>query len=427
MVLAGAVAHIGVDAIRRTRDERARLRSLATVAAAALREAPATMEPPRRGEVLRRLRQGDEHTGLVADRTAHALIAAGAADAVAIVDGSGEIARYWPTRGTPLPRLPVPPRGAGGRVGRLEETTVPTTLACVALGTDSAATADGFACVLSATPLLDGHPWVQGAWVATGMVAFGLLGYLAASNYLRRRVCTPLERVLAAGVEAGADPLLRREDEIGAIARRLNDLSAELQDAREDAQRLRHTLESTVTRETKQISTQLRRAERVAELDALTGLANRRYIHERLEGVFSEQRSRKVNLAIVMLDVDNFKPLNDQAGHAAGDALLRFVGELLRGSLREGDVGVRYGGDEFALVLVDVTGAQAREIAERIVRLFARQTAVAKLPAPVTLSAGVASLDEVVATSGAELLAHADDALYRSKRGGKNVVQAARN
>lgn len=425
MVVAGAVAHLGVEALQRSAERRARLGATAALAASTLRAPPGAMLPSRRGETLRRLNTVGDELNEVAERVAGALIARSAVDALAVVTASGDVVRYWPKVALPAEHLAVPPLTDLSRIADTPGPAGVSTMACAALSDHPHATADGFVCVISAKPP-SAAAWSQGAWVATGMVAFGLLGYLGAVTYLRQRVYGPLERISAAGGSDSAG-LLAREDEFGALARQINALTQDLHDAREDAQHLRQTMEHTVTRETKQISSQLRRAERVAELDALTGLANRRFIHERLEAVFSEQRARCVNLAVVMLDVDNFKPLNDRAGHAAGDALLRFVGELLRGSLREGDVAIRYGGDEFALVLVDVSGMQARVIAERLVRLFARQAAVAHLPAPVTLSAGVASLDEVAATSGAELLALADDALYRSKRAGKNLVQTARN
>jgi diguanylate cyclase (GGDEF)-like protein len=342
---------------------------------------------------------------------------------------------YWPVVEGGPNRLIIPRAGEIGRIEVAGEDGPPTALqtACASLGAPSAAWAGGFACVLSHDRVGQGrsasgaggsHSLPDGTFLA-GMAALGAIGFALSLRCLHRRVVAPLGRITTAIQRIPADESLEQEDEFGAIARRLDELCEELQLAREDAQRMQNSIDYTVLRETKEISTQLRRAQRAAELDPLTGLANRRFIDERLEAVFSEQSSRGVNLAIVMLDVDNFKPLNDLAGHAAGDALLRFVGALLRGSLREGDVGVRYGGDEFVLVLVDVCGAQARSIAERLVRLFAQQATAAKLPGHVTLSAGVASLDEIGAASGAELLARADDALYRAKRGGKNIALSA--
>lgn len=414
--------------------QRSRLTEMAEIAATLIREQPPPT-PSAGGDATVRAPSGGMDDWAEVRGHARALLGGGRLDGLAVTDTAGDVLFYWPVVEGGPNRLIIPRAGEIGRIEVAGEDGPPTALqsACASLGAPSAAWAGGFACVLSHDRVGQGRSALgaggsqslpDGTFLA-GMAALGTVGFALSLRCLHRRVVAPLGRITTAIQRIPADESLEQEDEFGAIARRLDELCEELQLAREDAQRMQNSIDYTVLRETKEISTQLRRAQRAAELDPLTGLANRRFIDERLEAVFSEQSSRGVNLAIVMLDVDNFKPLNDLAGHAAGDALLRFVGALLRGSLREGDVGVRYGGDEFVLVLVDVCGAQARSIAERLVRLFAQQATAAKLPGHVTLSAGVASLDEIGAASGAELLARADDALYRAKRGGKNIALSA--
>ena len=269
------------------------------------------------------------------------------------------------------------------------------------------------------------------AWIFALVVALALafvgataLGRLETSTFRPLRKLS--QEVLAAAVQHAPRFAVENVDELERIALGVEQLRAELEHADHRATRLQRSIDSTVERETRQITLKLKRAEREAEVDALTGLANRRFIEERLNGLLGEFAERGARLAVIMLDVDHFKPLNDLAGHAAGDDILRFVGELLRGSLREGDVAIRYGGDEFAVVLLDVSGDHARDTAERLIRLFAQRVATMNLPTPVSLSAGVATLETAGACNGENLLARADAALYQSKRAGRNTVHVSR-
>ncbi len=210
--------------------------------------------------------------------------------------------------------------------------------------------------------------------------------------------------------------------ELEQIARSFGTLKNELHDSQRQTVALERRAESNAAEETKKIQRLLTRARKDAEHDSLTGLTNRRFIEERLEPIFQEQISQHVNVVIAMFDVDNFKPLNDTEGHAAGDQILRFFGELLRGSLRADDVGVRYGGDEFAAVLMGITDEQAHDICNRIVKMFNRQMSLMGIKTKVTLSSGFASRSATGAHSAKELLAQADAALYEAKRNGKGRV-----
>ncbi len=148
-----------------------------------------------------------------------------------------------------------------------------------------------------------------------------------------------------------------------------------------------------------------------AERDALTGLANRRAFEQALASL----AARSVPAALVMLDIDHFKSLNDTEGHEAGDAALVALAEVLRSCTRPGDLPFRYGGEEFGVLLPGLGAEAAVRVAERI-----RAAAEARLPR--TVSAGVAYAPPVLHE---KLVAEADAALYRAKRGGRNRVNYA--
>jgi len=173
------------------------------------------------------------------------------------------------------------------------------------------------------------------------------------------------------------------------------------------------------------VGLQLRRVKDQAATDPLTGLRNRAYLEKQFEPLFQQQVVRNAELAAVMLDVDNFKTYNDMHGHQAGDALLRSIGALLRGSIRPSDVGVRYGGDEFLLLLPGANAEQAAMIAGRIIKHFGEKIGCLGQKVSVSMSAGVASLQRDACESGQALVKQADVALYAAKRSGKNMVSTS--
>lgn len=161
-------------------------------------------------------------------------------------------------------------------------------------------------------------------------------------------------------------------------------------------------------------------------VDALTGLATRSWLQDSLPVAIAEHRNANLPLTGVFLDIDHFKSVNDTFGHAVGDAVLRTTAKVILSSIRTYDVGVRYGGEEFLVVLLRTTTATGMAIAERV------RTGMLAIPwkdhglngRGVTISCGVAQLrdDE----DSAMWLKRADDALYDAKSGGRNqVVRAA--
>ncbi len=162
----------------------------------------------------------------------------------------------------------------------------------------------------------------------------------------------------------------------------------------------------------------------LATSDGLTGLLNRRAFEEHLHRELSAAARRKRPLALMMIDIDDFGSVNNTYGHQVGDAALCLVSGVIRAHLRESDAGGRYGGDEFTVVLPDLDAAHAADIAERLRAALAAETcraaAEGSLPQIYT-SIGVASFPAHADDAGA-LIKAADDALYESKRMGKNCV-----
>jgi diguanylate cyclase (GGDEF)-like protein len=157
--------------------------------------------------------------------------------------------------------------------------------------------------------------------------------------------------------------------------------------------------------------------------DEVTGLYNRRFFSLRLEEEISRFRRFNHPVSVVVLDVDGFKSVNDEFGHAVGDETLRDIAQILMKHSRGINVVSRYGGDEFAVLLVETSKTGARLYADRI------RHVVATFPfshgKTVTASFGVSSLPDDEATTSEGLFRAADEALYAAKRAGKNQVMGA--
>jgi diguanylate cyclase (GGDEF)-like protein len=166
-------------------------------------------------------------------------------------------------------------------------------------------------------------------------------------------------------------------------------------------------------------------AEETARRDALTGLANRRGMDEVVETIWSDANSRDSLVAVVMIDIDHFKPFNDHYGHAVGDVCLKRIALAISSELRDDrDLAIRLGGEEFLLLLRCTELSEALNIAERVrVKLESAAIPHEKLGpgAVVTASFGV-SAGPVSSHHFTELLAAADAALYAAKRNGRNQV-----
>ena len=158
----------------------------------------------------------------------------------------------------------------------------------------------------------------------------------------------------------------------------------------------------------------------LASVDPLTGLMNRAWFDRELELLLARAGQASAEAALLFLDLDGFKAVNDQHGHPAGDLLLKEVAQRVLGCVRDDDLLARYGGDEFVVVLEPILDRSVvHAIAERIIECLSGTFTVDGTHVRLSVSVGVA-LFPLHGTTSADLIAHADAAMYRAKREGGN-------
>ncbi|RUT32941.1 PleD family two-component system response regulator [Arsenicitalea aurantiaca] len=162
----------------------------------------------------------------------------------------------------------------------------------------------------------------------------------------------------------------------------------------------------------------------LAVTDELTGLYNRRYFDRHLNIMLAKAREQRRHMAVMLIDMDFFKAINDSYGHDCGDAVLKEFAQRLRRNIRGIDLACRFGGEEFGVLMPNTDSRQAEAIAERIRIAIAERgfdVSASARPIPVTVSVGMA-LNECVSDTADLILKRADIALYRAKREGRNRV-----
>jgi len=201
--------------------------------------------------------------------------------------------------------------------------------------------------------------------------------------------------------------LEKQNEEIEAKNRLLEASNAKLKEAKERAESLNKLLQD-----------EKEKLRKLSITDSLTGLYNRMYVTCRLQEEIAASREKQSKLVVALIDVDNFKRINDTYGHLFGDYVLRRVGETIAEGLRQTDIVGRYGGEEFLLVLPNTSLEQGYAVVERIRRKVLDLKWENDLK--VTISGGVAELNDAQVT---ELLKRADRLLYKAKDRGKNRIE----
>ncbi len=178
-------------------------------------------------------------------------------------------------------------------------------------------------------------------------------------------------------------------------------------------------LAADIIQEQRRMAGQMGQLRHAAVTDALTGIANRRALTEGLDRVLQTAGLEGGELSVVMIDLDNFKQVNDRFGHAVGDRVLEATAMALVSAARRGDLVTRYGGEEFVVVLPECLAEEAAQWAERA-RLLVRQGVDPEIGRPVTASFGTATW--MPGETATELLSRADAAMYEAKAAGRDRV-----
>ncbi|MHB0981172.1 MAG: GGDEF domain-containing protein [Thermoleophilia bacterium] len=231
-----------------------------------------------------------------------------------------------------------------------------------------------------------------------------------------------LREAVGAGFQAPIIMITGQGDQDSDVAAMRAGAASYLVKGRVDAQLLDRTIRYALER-----GRLLKEIRELATRDPTTGLYNRRELRRFLDYELERSRRYGHSLALVMIDVDHFRDINDRFGHQAGDEALRHIAQVLLSGARTCDLLARYGGDEFAIVMTETTAEEARRGAERLRKAAGAGPAeVNSQEGPsgtvhVTISAGVAAYPGDADSSEA-LIEAADQVLYQAKRGGRNRV-----
>src|SRR5438067_11403170 len=251
------------------------------------------------------------------------------------------------------------------------------------------------------------------------LVLFTLVG-MVAGGYVIWDIGRTMARIASMMARQNTLPGERRRDEVGTLMTSFNKMLATIEQQAAEI----YTFATRLDAAYKELESTNAKLKETSFKDEVTGLYNRRFFSLRLEEEMSRFRRFNHPVSVVLLDIDGFKNVNDEFGHAVGDETLRDLGQILMKHSRGINVVARFGGDEFTILLVETPKAGAQLYAERI-----RQV-VATFPfshgKQVTASFGVASLPDDEVASSDDLFRAADEALYAAKRAGKNQVVAAK-
>lgn len=253
---------------------------------------------------------------------------------------------------------------------------------------------------------------------------------IAGGFLVMHRLVKPINDLATASMELAHKHEFRQlpvngRDELGRLTQAFNHMAERLLRTQKDLLELNGELERRVALRTVELETRNKQLKRIASKDPLTGLYNRRSFNELLNRQVSEAFRYSQELACMMIDLDNFKKVNDICGHQAGDVVLKQTADVILREVRQCDIAARFGGDEFIVLMPQCNAPQAFHLAKRI-REAARVAfaEIAKTVPGVSLSIGIADMHTSGAKHGDVLVQAADKALYRVKAMGKDSICA---
>lgn len=281
-------------------------------------------------------------------------------------------------------------------------------------------------------PLLEAmEPVAVLKWVVLVIALFSSALAAVGALELARTMAQPLVRISEATRRLAEGDLSFRlpvtsKDEIGQLAANFNDMTEQLLHRDEALNHIQGELERKVVLRTRELQALNEELRRISRADGLTGLANRRYFDEFLQREWLRARRKQECMALIMIDVDEFKSYNDYYGHLRGDDCLRCIGAaLVQTAKRSSDLVARYGGEEFAVVLPATTEEGALELAVQIQQAVAAACIRHERSHNgdfITVSMGLAAFTPQGDDTCKELVAVADQALYQAKRQGRNCI-----
>jgi diguanylate cyclase (GGDEF)-like protein len=225
---------------------------------------------------------------------------------------------------------------------------------------------------------------------------------------------------LEAKIRGLEEELLEKEGEIDEWSRRWEEKNRELESYNRELLALKELYKERA----RELRAAMEKLEEVSITDDLTMIYNHRYLISRLSYEFERAKRYGFPIAFIMLDIDHFKVYNDNNGHLAGDEALRKIAMLINGSIRDTDIVGRYGGEEFAIILLHADLTRMAEVAERIRRTIEETPFPKEELQPlrkITVSIGGSCLSDGMETME-NLIGSADEALYRAKRNGRNQI-----
>ena len=248
---------------------------------------------------------------------------------------------------------------------------------------------------------------------------------------LTRRILQPVRNLTDAAEAVGRGDLRVRvpetkSSEFAVLTDTFNLMTARLAASQASVEEYQHTLEEKVEQRTRELQTATARAFKLAQQDILTGLPNRVLLNQRLQQILALAKREHQQVAVLFLDFDHFKRINDTLGHDSGDQLLQQVAQRLSTTIRESDLVARLGGDEFVLVLTGLNMQQSAhellQLVERVRGAFGTPFSVNGQDLSLTVSIGVSMYPDD-AIDAPSLIKQADTAMYAAKEQGRNAYR----